>query len=105
MTKRKEGNMPKKMPVVVTTDKRGVFFGYLSGDNTKKTLTLDNPRMAIYWSADVKGVLGLAATGPTKGCRIGPEERVPRILVHGVTAVIECSPEATKAWEEAPWSS
>lgn len=97
--------MPKKKAVVVTTDKRGVFFGYLSGDHTKKTLTLDNPRMAIYWSADVRGVLGLASSGPNGTCRIGPEKKVPRILVHGVTAVIECSPEATKAWEEATWSS
>ena len=90
--------------VVVTTDKdrRGVFGGELlehSGDTVK----LKNARMAVYWSADVHGVLGLAATGPTKTCRISPA--IPMIELNGVTAVMDMTDEAAAAWEKQPWSS
>lgn len=92
--------------VVITTAKRGVFFGY-----TKETgeeiiarghATIANARMCTYWSAETRGVLGLAAIGPQKGSRIGP--RVPELTCESVTAVMVCSPAAKEAWEAAPWS-
>ena len=48
--------------VLVTTEHRGVFFGYAT-DPDGDTITLRACRNAIYWSADVRGFLGLAATG------------------------------------------
>lgn len=88
--------------VMVTTELKGVFFGYAQpGDFTRKDIRLENARMAVYWSADVKGVLGLASTGPSKDCKIGP--RVPAITLHGVTAVTEVTSEAAQQWETAPW--
>ena len=88
--------------VVVTTDKdkRGVFGGELvSADNGK--VVLANARMAVYWSSDVRGVLGLAANGPTAACRISPT--VPNIELDGVTSVIDMTDDAKAAWDKEPW--
>lgn len=93
--------MSKLKPLVVTTEHRGVFFGY-GTPTTDKTIRLERARMCVYWSADVKGVLGLAATGPSKDCRIGPA--VPAITLAAVTSVMECSDESEKAWEKGPWN-
>ncbi len=92
---------PQGVPLVVTTAKRGVFFGY-GVPTDAATIRLERARMAVYWSADVHGVLGLAATGPTKSCRITAP--VPAITLNEVTAVMECSPEAAAAWEVGFWN-
>jgi hypothetical protein len=94
----------KARAVVITTDKdkRGVFFGFTAetpGDG--ESCTLAECRMAVYWSADVRGVVGLAAKGPTKGCRITPA--VTRGTIHGCTSVLECSDKAVTAWRAEPW--
>jgi hypothetical protein len=86
-------------PVLVTTEYRGVFFGYAK-DTSGDTIHLRAGRNCIYWSADVKGFMGLAAHGPTKGCRIGP---AADIELRKVTAVLEVTPEAVERWEAAPW--
>jgi hypothetical protein len=92
----------KQTAVLVTTIHKGVFFGYATGDVVKDSIKISNARNCIYWSNDVKGFLGLASTGPTKSCRIGP--KVPSIKLMGVTSVVEVSPEAVEAWEKSPWS-
>lgn len=86
--------------LVVTTEHRGVFFGY-GVPTDGATIRIERVRMVVYWSADVKGVVGLAATGPTMGCRV--TESTDAITLRGVTSVMECSTLATKAWEAAPW--
>jgi hypothetical protein len=92
--------------VVVTTDnvRRGVFGGTLAEHDAESDyVVLTDARMAVYWSADVRGVLGLAATGPSKSCKITPA--VPRIELNGVTAVMDMTDVAAKAWAEQPWGS
>lgn len=92
-------------PVLVTTEHRGVFFGYETGREQGRdgvSITLAKARNCLYWSADVKGFMGLALTGPTKGCRIGPE--VSSIELMKVTSIVEVAAEAVKAWSDAPWS-
>lgn len=85
--------------VVVTTAHRGVFFGYAT--NVKgETIDLERARLCVYWSADIKGFMGLAATGPRSTCRIGP---AATIQLRNVTAVLTCTPQAVAAWEGAPW--
>ena len=95
-----------KLPVLITTDKdkRGVFFAYVNPDDVYE----DNIRahliqMCLYWGADVKGVLGLAATGPTSSCRVS--KPVPSGIIKGVTLVCEASEEAVSAWKKQPWKS
>lgn len=90
-------------PVVVTTEHRGVFFGYLNGqDDAAKTVALSEAQMCVYWSASIGGVLGLAATGPDKACRISPA--IPKITLQAVTAVLDATPEAAQAWKGRPWA-
>mgnify|MGYP001619834038 CR=1 FL=1 len=89
-------------PLIVTTSHRGVFFGY--GEvNAGPTIRIANARMVVYWSADCRSVVGLAANGPTAGCKIGPA--APAITLRDVTAVFEVATEAAKKFEAAPWSS
>jgi hypothetical protein len=87
-------------PVVVTTAHRGVFFGYAT-ETDGEQIALTRARLCIYWSADVKGFMGLAASGPSKSCKVGP---AADITLRNITAVLEASPEAVNAWEGAPWS-
>lgn len=89
----------KERAVVVTTTHRGVFFGYAT-EVDGAIIKLRAARNCIYWSADVRGFMGLAATGPNKDCKIGPSAD---ISLRDITSVIECSQEATQAWESAPW--
>ena len=56
--------------VVVTTEYRGVFFGYAT-DVSGETIKLRAARNCIYWSAKARGFMGLAATGPDKQSRVG----------------------------------
>lgn len=88
-------------PVVVTTTHRGVFFGYAT-DTTGAIIALRRARNCLYWPADQKGFLGLAAMGPVKGCRIGP---AVDLELRDITSVAVCTPQAVEAWEKAPWRS
>ena len=86
--------------VLVTTQHRGVFFGY-AGATGGDTIKLRAARNCLYWSRQIKGFMGLAVTGPNDGCRIGP---AADIELRDITCVVECTPEAVAAWEAAPWS-
>lgn len=86
-------------PVVVTTSHRGVFFGYAS-DIDGEQIALKRARLCVYWSADLKGFMGLAAQGPSSSCRIGPEAD---IVLRNITAVLSVTPEAEQKWQKAPW--
>lgn len=98
--------MKGKVPVLITTDstKRGVFMGFIDPkDADKETLEALEVRMAVYWHTDVKGVLGLAATGPSKNCRITAAAQ--KATLKGVTAVVEVTDDALAAWRKEPWKA
>lgn len=89
---------PTGKPVLVTTEFRAVFFGYLkSRDGTSVILT--NARNCIYWSSKTGGFCGLATVGPQNGSRIG--ERVAAVELLKVTSIADCAPAAVEAWEAA----
>lgn len=90
---------PAERAVIVTTSHRGVFFGYATKTDGE-TIALKRARLCLYWSADVKGFMGLASGGPTSACRIGP---AADIHLRNITAVLEVTPEAIAKWEAAPW--
>lgn len=89
-----------KVPVIVTTAHRGVFFG-MGVPSDAPTIRIERARMVVYWSADVGSVVGLAANGPSSGCRIGPP--APAITLRDVTSVIECSKNASAKFEAMRW--
>lgn len=91
----------KMIGLLVTTEHKGVFFGY--GEPTDgKIIRLERARMCVYWGTDVHGILGLAASGPIKGCRVTPQ--IPAITLQGVTSVSEVSEKACEVWEKENWS-
>ena len=86
-------------PVIVTTQHRGVFFGYatdISGD----VIDLRAGRNCLYWPRATKGFMGLGVTGPIGDSRVGPPVD---IQLRDITSVVACSDEAVKVWESAPW--
>lgn len=87
--------------VVVTTVHRGVFFGYAT-ETDGEVIKLRAARNCLYWSAAVKGFMGLAATGPDKNSKVGPPVAIE---LRNITSVIACEPAAIAAWEAAPWKS
>lgn len=95
----KKNGKPTGRPVIVTTAHRGVFFGY-ADDTDGETIALKRARLCVYWSADCKGFMGLAASGPSASCRIGP---AADITLRNITAVLAVTPAAVTAWEAAPW--
>lgn len=93
--------MKKQKYLVVTTAHKGVFAGF-GVPTTNKTIRLEQARMCVYWSMDVKGVVGLASDGPTSGCKIGPA--APAMTLQDVTSVMEASQKAEDAWNKQPWA-
>lgn len=91
---------PKERAVIVTTSYRGIFFGYAT-NTSGDTIKLRAARNCIYWPAGQRGFVGLASTGPIQGARVGPAADME---LRGVTAVLECTPEAVAAWERGLWS-
>ncbi len=85
--------------VIVTTEHRGVFFGYAK-DIDGETIALRAARLCVYWSADMRGFMGLASMGPSKDCKIGP---AADITLRKITGVVEVTPAAVERWEAAPW--
>lgn len=90
----------KERAVLVTTAHRGVFFGYAT-DTEGTTIKLRAGRLCVYWTTDLRGFMGLASHGPSKGCKIGP---AADIELRDITSVSEVSPAAIERWENAPWS-
>lgn len=89
----------KERAVLVTTEQRGVFFGY-AAETGGTTINLRAARNCVYWAPETKGFLGLAAHGPSNNARVGP---AADIELRNITCVAECTPEAVTAWESAPW--
>ena len=86
--------------VLVTTQWRGVFFGYAE-ETSGDVVRLKNARNVIYWPTSQRGFLGLASDGPKQGARVGP--RVD-IELRGVTAVVDVPNSAVKVWEAFEWT-
>lgn len=85
-------------PVLVTTEYRGVFFGYAE-ETSGDVIVLKNARNCIYWPSGNGGFGGLASDGPAKGARIG--SRVDQIELRKITAVAEVTSVAVAKWEAA----
>ena len=92
----------RSTPVLVTTEHRGVFFGYADDANTApEKIALTKMRNCINWRG-LKGFLDLTTTGPTSACRVGPA--AAEGTLYKITGVWKVEPEAVKAWEGAPWA-
>jgi hypothetical protein len=90
----------KERAVLVTTEFRGVFFGYAT-ETSGETINLKRARLCVYWGNDLRGFMGLAANGPSNSCRVGPPADIE---LRKVTSISEVSAQAEKKWLEGPWS-
>lgn len=95
--------MEHTTPVLVTTEHKGVFFGYLDSEVNKDKMTLKDARNVVYWSEQTRGFLGLASDGPNKKCKVGP--KVPDLEVFDITSVARVTDKAVERFEEEPWGS
>ena len=89
----------KERAVLVTTEFRGVFFGYAvktDGD----TIKIKRARNCLYWPSENKGFLGLASKGPLAGAKVGPPADIE---LRKITCVAEVTPEAAERWEKFTW--
>jgi uncharacterized protein DUF6948 len=86
--------------VIVTTEHRGVFFGYASKTDGDQ-IELRAARLCVHWSSDMRGFMGLASVGPSASCKIGPPAD---IALRKITSVVEVTDAARGRWESAPWS-
>jgi len=92
--------MNKNKAVLVTTEFKGVFFGYLAGKASAEAVVLLRARNCIYWPAANKGFLGLATEGPLQEAKIGP--RVDEIQLFKITSVARVTSVAAETWENFP---
>jgi hypothetical protein len=91
--------MTDRVPVLVTTEYRGVFFGYADpSELSSDTITLTDARNCIYWPSGQGGFMGLASEGPAKGARIGARSD---ITLRKITATAPASDAAVAKWEAA----
>lgn len=90
-----------KKAVLVTTAHRGVFFGLLK-EQEGNVVTLAWARNCAYWSADLRGFLGLAERGPSSTCKVGPA--VKTLTLYDVTSISEVTEPAQAAWKGATWN-
>lgn len=90
-----------KKAVVVQCSNGGMYFGYLVGAASDESVVLSDCRNCLRWDASVKGYVGLAVTGPSRACFVGPAS--PEMTLFGIESVMTCTSAAIAAWESAPW--
>ena len=86
--------MTEQKFVLVTTEYRGVFVGFLESQDSR-TVVLTRAKCAIRWNTD-GGFLELAKKGPNDGSRIGSEAE--RITLYSVTSIADVTDEAREKW-------
>ena len=94
-------------PVIVTTEFRGVFFGYVPAELYEQIkardeaslpkLTITGAKNCLYWHSSIGGFLGLASVGPNDQCKIG--KRVNEVTLYKITSVTPVEDVAVTAWE------
>ena len=83
--------------VLVTTDFRGVFVGYLKDESqAPQKITLRDARMVISWSGG--GLLRVASDGPKDGDKYTPA--VPSCDLWKITSIMDCTEEAAAKLQE-----
>lgn len=88
----------KKRPVILTTEYKGVFFGWTKDEFNFDKMTLSDCQMCVKWDSAPRGLNGLAVSGPNNSCVISPA--APEMTLVKITAEIKCSKEAVISWEK-----
>lgn len=94
--------MKDKKSVVVLDFHRGIYWGYLVEElDGGNAVRLDGGRHCFYYGVGKdKGTYSLATVGPSNDSKIGPRVNMK---IMDVSKIIDCTDEATEAWEKATW--
>lgn len=99
-TKSTKSPAAKPRPVLVTTLHRGVFFGFTAAPEGAETIKLTSCRNVLYWPAECRGYLGLAANGPVRGAKVGPVAET--VELRNITSVTDMSDATGKIFADFP---
>jgi hypothetical protein len=89
--------MTQPKPVLISTNNRGIYYGYLVENHAPDHVTLERARVCAVWDTGEKGYLYMATHGPEGVAMVSPA--VGSMEVYGVATIAECSPEAAEAWD------
>ncbi len=94
--------MSERKPVIVCTERQGLFFGYCENDGPQnmEEITLHNARMCVEWRG-MRGALDLAVTGPNEKCKISPP--VAFLQITKLSGFFPCSEVSARQWEKGFW--
>lgn len=85
------------IPVLITTNNRGIYYGYLTENNAPDMVRLEKARVCVQWDAGNEGFLVMAVRGPQGVAEVSLA--VGSLEVYGVATIAHCSPEAAEAWD------
>lgn len=86
---------------IVLTEFKEIFGGWSESDPAADIIVLNNVRQVIYFSADTKGLLGLAANGPGKDSRISNE--CPQVIIRKPINVLLANQAAIDKFSTVIW--
>jgi hypothetical protein len=86
---------------VVLTEFKEIFAGYSDSDPSQDIIVLHQARQVIYYSAETKGLLGLAANGPAKNSRIS--NACPEITIRRPVNILIATDQAIEKFSTIIW--
>ena len=90
-----------KKPVIICGGQTGraVIFGWVDEiPEVNQTFEAHDARMVLYWPAECKGLLGLAADGPKRGIKLTSTVPFVRDTCRQVIAVTKDAAKELKSW-------
>src|SRR5260221_1706355 len=94
-------NKTDEQYLIVITEFKEIFAGYSKSDPKADIIELTKARQVVYYSAETKGLLGLAAIGPAKDSRLSNE--APSIIIRKPVNVMIASPAAIDRFSAIIW--
>lgn len=93
-----------RRPVLVSTSQKFLVFGWTEQDSPldEPYVVLFDSRLVVYWSAETKGLWGLAAAGPAAGSRVSAP--CPCVQIKDALAILWCTEDAAKSFAQFIWS-
>lgn len=93
--------MVTKRAILIHTSRNEIFFGYSTNELHEEEMLLLEARNIVRYSADNRGMIGLAAVGPRKQCKVSYS--VPELYVRNVVWACAVRAEAIAHFEAAIW--
>lgn len=94
--------MEKLRAVLIWTNRNECWFGFTTDPLHAENMELEKPRICLRYGEDCKGIIGLAVSGPTPNCRVGPIAE--KAFIRGIEwAVDVVNEDAIKAWDMGYW--